>query len=111
MKKSLLLALIILGLTAGGAFAQQFTNVPKAAPQPIPPRASVEEGSNSSILHKVFTAPRKYQLVNPGAPASYGSGQQVVVADSRDVSGRPATDPRDTSGKTTLYWKLFSITF
>lgn len=111
MKKHLLFALAVLGLTAGGAFAQEFTNVPKAAPQPVPPRPAIEEGSNSSILHKVFTAPRKYQLVNPGAPASYGSGQQVVVADSRDASGRPATDPRDTSGKQTLYWKVLSIPF
>jgi hypothetical protein len=111
MKKHLLSALAVLGLTAGGAFAQEFTNVPKAAPQPIPPRPAIEEGSNSSILHKVFTAPRKYQLVNPGAPDSYGSGQQVVVADSRQTGGRPTTDPRETSGKTTLYWKLLSLTF
>jgi hypothetical protein len=111
MKKHLLSALVLFGLSAGGAFAQEFTNVPKAAPQAIPPRPAIEEGSNSSILHKVFTAPRKYQLVNPGAPASYGSGQQVVAADGRDTSGRPALDPRDTSGKPVLYWKLFSLTF
>jgi hypothetical protein len=111
MKKHLLSALVLLGLSAGGAFAQEFTNVPKAAPQAIPPRPAIEEGSNSSILHKVFTAPRKYQLVNPGAPASYGSGQRVVAADSRLTSGRPSLDPRDTSGKPVLYWKLFSLTF
>jgi hypothetical protein len=111
MKKQVLSALVILGLSAGGAFAQEFTNVPKAAPQAIPPRPAIEEGSNSSILHKVFTAPRKYQLVNPGAPASYGSGQQVVAADSRLTSGRPAIDPRDTSGKPVLYWKVLSFTF
>jgi hypothetical protein len=111
MKKHLLFALAMLGFTAGGAFAQEFTNVPKAAPQAIPPRPAIEEGSNSSILHKVFTAPRKYQLVNPGAPATYGSGQQVVSADSRLTSGRPATDPRDTSGKQTLYWKVLSFAF
>jgi hypothetical protein len=111
MKKHLLSALVFLGLSAGGAFAQEFTNVPKAPPQAIPPRPAVEEGSNSSILHKVFTAPRKYQLVNPGAPASYGSGQQVIVADSRDTSGRPTLDPRVTSGKPTLYWKLLSFAF
>ncbi len=111
MKKNVLFALAFLGFSAGAAFAQEFTNVPKYAPQAIPPRPAVEEGSNSSILHKVFTSPRKYQLVNPGAPASYGSGQQVVSADVRDTSGRPALDPRDTSGKPVLYWKLFSITF
>src|SRR6266403_3123290 len=109
--KKLLSALVLLGLSAGGAFAQEFTNVPKAAPQAIPPRPAIEEGSNSSILHKVFTAPRRYQLVNPGAPATYGSGQQVVSADSRLTSGRPATDPRDTSGKQTLYWRVLSFAF
>jgi hypothetical protein len=111
MKKQLLSALVLLGLSAGGAFAQEFTNVPKVAPQAIPPRPAIEDGSNSSILHKVFTAPRKYQLVNPGAPTSYGSGQQVVSADSRDTSARPALDPRVTSGRPSLYWKLFSIAF
>ncbi len=111
MKKHLLFALAMLGSTAGGAFAQEFTNVPKVAPQAIPPRPAIEEGSNSSILHKVFTAPRKYQLVNPGAPATYGSGQQVVSADSRLTSGRPATDPRETSGKPVLYWRVLSFAF
>src|ERR1700730_4924990 len=110
MKKHLLSDLVLLGLSAGGAFAQEFTNVPKAAPQALPPRPAIEEGFNSSILHKVFTAPRKYQLVNPGAPASYGSGQQVVAADSRLNSGRPPLDARDKSGKPGLYWKLVSFT-
>jgi hypothetical protein len=109
--KKLLSALVLLGLSAGWAFAQEFTNVPKAAPQAIPPRPAIEEGSNSSILHKVFTTPRRYQLVNPGAPASYGSGQQVVSADSRLTSGRPALDPRETSGKPVLFWRALSIPF
>jgi hypothetical protein len=111
MKKHLLFALATLGFTAGAAFAQEFTNVPRVAPQAIPPRPAIEEGSNSSILHKVFTAPRRYQLVNPGAPASYGSGQQVIAHDSRLTSGRPALDPRETSGKPILYWRVLSIPF
>src|SRR4029077_10465777 len=111
MKKQLLSALALLGLSAGGAFAQEFTNIPRAAPQAIRPRPAIEEGSNSSILHKVFTTPRRYQLVNPGAPASYGSGQQVISADSRYTSGRPSLDPRDTSGKPVLYWRALSFAF
>src|SRR5690348_17539416 len=111
MKKGLLLGLVLFCLSAGGAFAQEFTTTPKVRPQPVPPRPAIEEGSNSSILHKVFTAPRKYQLVNPGAPASYGSGQQVISADSRYTSGRPTLDPRDTSGKPVLYWRVLSFAF
>ncbi len=83
MKKGLLLGLVLFCLSAGGAFAQEFTATPRnVRPQPVPPRPAVEEGSNSSILNKVFTAPRKYQLLNPGAPESYGSGQQVIFGES-----------------------------
>jgi hypothetical protein len=99
MKKGFLLGLILLCVSAGGAFAQEFTTTPKVRPQPVPPRPAVEEGSNSSILNKVFTAPRKYQLLNPGAPESYGSGQQVILANPMDPKERPNV------------WKLFSFTF
>jgi hypothetical protein len=99
MKKGLLLGLVLFCLSAGGAFAQEFTTTPKVRPQPVPPRPAVEEGSNSSILHKVFTAPRKYQLLNPWAPESYGSGQQVILANPMDPREKPNV------------WKLFSFTF
>jgi hypothetical protein len=88
MKKGFLLGLVLLCVSAGGAFAQEFTTTPKVRPQPVPPRPAVEEGSNSSILNKVFTAPRKYQLLNPGAPESYGSGQQVILANPMDPKER-----------------------
>jgi hypothetical protein len=100
MKKGLLLGLVLFCLSAGGAFAQEFTTTPRrVAPEPVPPRPAIEEGSNSSILHKVFTAPRKYQLLNPGAPASYGSGHEVILANPMDPRERPNV------------WKLFSLTF
>jgi hypothetical protein len=99
MKKGLLLGLVLFGLSAGGAFAQEFTTTPRVRPQPVPPRPAVEEGSNSSVLHKVFTAPRKYQLLNPGAPASYGSGQEVILANPMDTREKPNV------------WKFFSFTF
>jgi len=103
MKKGFLLGLILLCLSAGGAFAQEFTTTPKVRPQPIPPRPAVEEGSDSSILHKWFTAPRKYQLLNPGAPASYGSGQQVILSNPIDALNNKQERPN--------VWKLFSFTF
>jgi hypothetical protein len=100
MKQGLLLGLVLFCLSAGGAFAQEFTATPRnVRPQPVPPRPAVEEGSNSSILNKVFTAPRKYQLLNPGAPESYGSGQQVILANPMDPREKPNV------------WKLFSFTF
>src|SRR5260370_10511237 len=99
MKKGLLLGLVLFCLSAGGAFAQEFTTTPKVRPQPVPPRPAVEEGSNSSILNKVFTAPRKYQLLNPGAPESYGSGQQVILSNPMGARAKPND------------WKLFSFTF
>ena len=88
MKKGFLLGLVLVCLSAGGAFAQEFTATPKVRPQPVPPRPAIEEGSNTSVLHKVFTTPRKYQLINPGAPESYGSGQQVVLSNPLDALNR-----------------------
>ena len=104
MKKGLLLGLVLFCLSAGGAFAQEFTATPRnVRPQPVPPRPAVEEGSNSSILNKVFTAPRKYQLLNPGAPESYGSGQQVILSSPLDAINNKQEKPN--------VWKLFSFTF
>jgi hypothetical protein len=103
MRKGFLLGLILFCLSAGGAFAQEFTTTPKVRPQPIPPRPAVEEGSDSSMVHKWFTAPRKYQLLNPGAPASYGSGQQVILANPIDALNNKRERPN--------VWKLFSFTF
>jgi hypothetical protein len=105
MKKGFLLGFILFCVFAGGAFAQtqEFTTTPKVRPQPIPPRPAVEEGSDSSIVHKWFTAPRKYQLLNPGAPASYGSGQQVILSNPIDALNNKRERPN--------VWKLFSFTF
>src|SRR5260221_11496382 len=99
MKKGLLLGLVLFCLSAGGAFAPEFTNTPKVRPQPVPPRPAVEEGANSSVLNKGFTAPRKYQLLNPGAPESYGNGQQGILANPLDPREKPNV------------WKFFSFTF
>jgi len=109
MKKGFLLGLTVLCLSAGAAFAQEFTTTPKRVwPQPIPPRPAIEEGSNSSVLHKVFTAPRKYQLLNPGAPASYGSGQEVILANPMDINTGDAG--YHSRGRPNV-WKFFSFTF
>jgi hypothetical protein len=102
MKKALVLTLVLFGLGSGTVFAQQFTATPRrVAPQPIPPRPAVEQEGNNSVINKIYRAPNKLQVISPFAPASYGSGQEVVVA--ADYSTDPRERPR--------FWRLFSISF
>jgi hypothetical protein len=99
MKKYLTVVSVSFLITAGAAFAQEFTTSPRVAPQPQPPRPLVEQNSNSSWFKKFQAAPNKLQLLNPAAPRQYGSGEQVVVADPHDPKERPR------------FVRLFSITF
>ena len=99
MRKFFIAVCAILTITAGVGLAQEFTTAPRVAPQPEPPRAPVEQNSNSSWFKKFMAAPHKLQLLNPGAPQQYGSGEQVVVADPQDPKQRPHA------------FRLFSITF
>jgi hypothetical protein len=89
MKKMLICACAIVGMTAGTAFAQQFTTTPRVVPQPQPSRPAVEQNSNSSWFKKFMAAPNKLQLLNPFAPRQYGSGEEVVVANPQDPKERP----------------------
>ena len=99
MKKFLIAVSASFFITAGAVSAQQFTTSPRVAPQPVPPRPSVEQNSNSSWFKKFQAAPNKLQLLNPAAPRQYGSGEQVVVADIHDPQERPR------------FLRLLSITF
>jgi len=99
MRKFLIGVCAVLSMTAGVGVAQEFTTTPRVAPQPEPPRAPVEQNSNSSWFKKFMAAPNRLQLLNPAAPQQYGSGEQVVVADPRDPKERPH------------FFRLFSITF
>ncbi|HYY30099.1 MAG TPA: hypothetical protein VE860_19295 [Chthoniobacterales bacterium] len=89
MKKLLICTCAVVGMTAGVAFAQEFTTTPRAVPQPQASRPAVEQNSNSSWFKKFMAAPNKLQLLNPFAPAQYGSGQEVVVANPQDPKERP----------------------
>jgi hypothetical protein len=89
MKRFLIHACASLMMTAGVAFAQEFTTRPRAVPAPEPTRPAVEQNSNSSWYKKFMAAPNKLQLLNPFAPRQYGSGEQVVVADPQDPKERP----------------------
>jgi hypothetical protein len=101
MKKALVLTLVLFGLGSSAVFAQEFTATRRVAPQPIPPRPAVEQEGNNSVINKIYRAPNKLQVINPFAPASYGSGQEVVVA--ADYSTDRRERPR--------FWRLFSISF
>ena len=102
MKKALVLTLALFGLGSSAVFGQQFTATPRrVAPQPIPPRPAVEQEGNTSVINKINRAPNRLQLINPFAPASYGSGQQVVEAADYN------TDPRERP----RFIRLFSISF
>ncbi|HEY2122699.1 MAG TPA: hypothetical protein VGH07_03825 [Chthoniobacterales bacterium] len=89
MRRFLIYSCAGLMMSAGIAFAQQFTTTPRAVPQPQPSRPAVEQNSNSSWYKKFMAAPNKLQLLNPFAPRQYGSGEQVVVANPQDPKERP----------------------
>src|SRR5271163_2518070 len=99
MKRFVIYTCVAFAMTAGAAFAQEFTTKERPVPQPVPSRPAVEQNSNSSWFKKFMAAPNKLQLLNPFAPRQYGSGAQVVVADPQDPKERPH------------YFRLFSITF
>jgi hypothetical protein len=99
MMKLLIVISASISITASAALAQEFTTTPRVAPQPEPPRPLVEQNSNSSWFKKFQVAPNKLQLLNPNAPRQYGSGEQVVVADTQDPKEKPK------------FLRLFSIAF
>ena len=99
MKKFLVVISVSFSITAGAALAQEFTTTPRVSPRPEPPRPLIEQNSNSSWFKKFQAAPNKLQLLNPAAPRQYGSGEQVVVADTQDPKERPK------------FLRLFSLTF
>lgn len=83
---------------AGGLRAQDFV-APEGERREIvteeivTPRPSVE-----GIVKDIFVTRKPWQLVNPAAPASYGSGEKMVSRDSG------AGTPVKSSG-----WILFGI--
>ena len=89
MRRILIYTCAGLVMTAGAAFAQQFTTTPRPVPLPQPSGPAVEQNSNSSWFKKFMAAPNKLQLLNPFAPRQYGSGAQVVVANPQDPKERP----------------------
>jgi hypothetical protein len=79
MSKTLKIAMIGL-LSAGSLYAQEFIVTEEDRPEIVP----VEDGrlrpTVEGVVREVFTR-KPWQMVNPAAPAQYGSGQRVVSKD------------------------------
>jgi hypothetical protein len=79
MKKAL--RTLVIGLLSVGTVAAQEFVAPEAERREVVPAEPAERGpSIEGIVKEVFTT-RPWQLVNPAAPASYGSGQRMVSQD------------------------------
>ena len=79
MKKALK-ALMIGLLSVGTVAAQEFV-APEAERREVVPAEPAERGpSIEGIVKEIFTK-RPWQLVNPAAPSTYGSGQKMVSQD------------------------------
>lgn len=76
------LVAVSLSLVAGALQAQDFSvTAPterKIEPNPVvvQPKPSIE-----GIVKEIFVTKKPWQMVNPAAPASYGSGQKNVSRD------------------------------
>lgn len=77
--------LAILGACALSAHAEELVVtkpdaeeivVSETVTEPVKPRASIE-----GIVKQIFVDKKPWQLVNPVAPAKYGSGKKVVSKD------------------------------
>lgn len=76
------LTVLFIASAMAPAFAQDFV-APQEAPQEINPNAVVitQKPSIEGIVKQIFVTDRPWQLVNPAAPASYGTGQKNVSKD------------------------------
>lgn len=74
-------AILGLGLGCGAVCAQEFVApMPKAREvtieERVEPRPSIE-----GIVKQIFVTKKPWQMVNPAAPAKYGSGEKNVSKD------------------------------
>jgi len=79
---SRILTALFIATAMAPAFAQDFV-APQQKPQEIDPDAVVirEKPSIEGIVKQIFVTDRPWQLINPAAPASYGTGQKNVSKD------------------------------
>jgi hypothetical protein len=93
-----LLTIVLVLAGAGGLSAQEFIAPGQERREIVPEEIVTPKPSIEGIVKDIFVTRKPWQLVNPAAPASYGSGQRVV---SKDFG--PGT-PYKSSG-----WILFGV--
>lgn len=91
--------ILAVGLAGAGRLSAQEFVAPEGERREIVPQEVVEpRPSVEGIVKDIFVTRKPWQLVNPAAPASYGSGEKMVSRDSG------AGTPYKSSG-----WILFGI--
>lgn len=79
----MLLAVLGLSLLGGSAFAQSFVfPVPSKKQEVVPVQKITPKPSIEGIVKEIFVTKKPWQLVNPAAPAHYGTGEKMVSKDS-----------------------------
>lgn len=77
-----LLTLLALPVAFSAVYAQDFV-APEADRREISPERIIEQRpSPEGIVKDIFVTRKPWQLVNPAAPAEYGSGQKFVSKDT-----------------------------
>lgn len=77
-----ILSLLILPAAASSLFAQEFI-APEAERREILPEQIIQQRpSPEGIVKEIFVTKKPWQMVNPAAPAEYGSGQKFVSKDT-----------------------------
>lgn len=92
MKISLLAAVGAIGLFSASALhAQTTTTIVKQGRQPIirntPPAVTVAPRTDG-VVPRALRSGSPLQMINPLAPASYGSGSETVRREANDPYGR-----------------------
>jgi hypothetical protein len=73
---------LVIGLLFGGSLSAQEFIAPEEEPQEIVPVEPVERRPTiEGIVKEVFVTKKPWQLVNPAAPAKYGTGEKMVSKD------------------------------
>ena len=72
---------LVIGLLFGGSLSAQEFIAPEQEPSEIVPVEPVQQRPTiEGIVKEVFTK-KPWQVVNPAAPAQYGSGKKMVSKD------------------------------
>ncbi|CAN5681811.1 hypothetical protein BH09VER1_BH09VER1_03070 [soil metagenome] len=76
-------AVVCFSLAGGSLFAQDFVApTPKKHEIVVPEVRIQQKPSIEGIVKEIFVTKKPWQLVNPAAPAHYGTGEKLVSKDS-----------------------------